>query len=498
MPKAPTNRTKPQAAKSGRKNGPKKTVVAPGKPRVQVSFESKDSGKKSDSLKQDDVKGKGRAEVDEDVAMSSTEIKTDDEEDQKPDISKLNNSGASSRKPVPTKNEKFLVIAGSYEKNMYGLEIDVKDYKSSDPETSPLRVKPIFIFPAHLSCIKTMKASPGGGKFLATGSDDEFVKVWDLRRRKEIGSLSQHIGMVFLSSVLPLTSLDWALLRSLKGHSGRVNCIDVHPSGKVALSVGKDKTLKMWDLMRGRGAASLALGAESTLTSHEIDPPEADVVKFAPDGNHFGILLPTGIDVYTTRMAKVGSVTYNRRLHDIVFVKIGEVKYLLTGTEEGKLLVYQLDLSPESIENETACRLLGTLGGHSNRIKAVSHMTMHLDDGPVDFITTVSSDGKINIHDLTRASRILQATTLSQNEDVQPVASYDTKGSRLVCCCTAEVFRGKTSAQVKGEVKDEGAAKDEDGSDEDEDEFYEPNGELQSDQEEEEIEDEDEYEMEEE
>ena len=53
---------------------------------------------------------------------------------------------------------------------------------------------------------------------------------------------------------------DWAVLRSLKGHKGRVNSLSVHPSGKVALSVGKDRTLYMWDLMRGRRAASMKLG----------------------------------------------------------------------------------------------------------------------------------------------------------------------------------------------------------------------------------------------
>src|ERR1700722_16969431 len=53
---------------------------------------------------------------------------------------------------------------------------------------------------------------------------------------------------------------DWVVLRSLKGHKGRVNCVAVHPSGKVALSVGNDKTLRMWDLMRGRSSASTKLG----------------------------------------------------------------------------------------------------------------------------------------------------------------------------------------------------------------------------------------------
>lgn len=39
-----------------------------------------------------------------------------------------------------------------------------------------------------------------------------------------------------------------------------MNCVDVHPSGKVALSVGKDRMLRMWDMMRGRGVASVKLG----------------------------------------------------------------------------------------------------------------------------------------------------------------------------------------------------------------------------------------------
>lgn len=76
---------------------------------------------------------------------------------------------------------------------------------------------------------------------------------------------------------------DWALLRSLKGHSGRVNCIDVHPSGKVALSVGKDKTLKMWDLMRGRGAASLALGVGESICAFAL--------LFSPLTNRLGVVL---------------------------------------------------------------------------------------------------------------------------------------------------------------------------------------------------------------
>ena len=57
-----------------------------------------------------------------------------------------------------------------------------------------MTLRPIFIFPAHVSCVKAVSGSPMGGKWLATGSVDEIVKVWDLRRRKEIGGLMQHEG----------------------------------------------------------------------------------------------------------------------------------------------------------------------------------------------------------------------------------------------------------------------------------------------------------------
>lgn len=90
--------------------------------------------------------------------------------------------------PTPaTPASTFKIIAGSYEKLLYGLE---GTYADGDDKPT---LTPIFIFPAHLSWVKAAAASPGG-KWLATGSEDEFVKVWDLRRRKEVGSLSQHQG----------------------------------------------------------------------------------------------------------------------------------------------------------------------------------------------------------------------------------------------------------------------------------------------------------------
>lgn len=128
--------------------------------------------------------------------------------------------------PVRVSPGSFVVIAGSYEKLLYGIEGSYASSSSSTfthgTEAARPDVAPVFIFPAHLAYVKCIAASPGG-KWLATGSEDEFIKVWDLRRRKEVGSLSQHSGM---SSLLPAVLWHlWAstasLLRCMYSQSAR-------------------------------------------------------------------------------------------------------------------------------------------------------------------------------------------------------------------------------------------------------------------------------------
>ena len=97
----------------------------------------------------------------------------------------------------------FKIIAGSYEKLLYGLEGTILLHPD---EEYTFDLNPIFIFPAHVSCIKAVAASPMGGKWLATGSGDEIVKVWDLRRKKEVGGLMHHEGNYF---VLPHLFFPW-------------------------------------------------------------------------------------------------------------------------------------------------------------------------------------------------------------------------------------------------------------------------------------------------
>lgn len=207
--------------------------------------------------------------------------------------------------PTPAAPSTFIVSAGSYERLLYGLSCTF--VAGEEAGLVKLQVTPVFSFPAHLSSIKSVASSvlvsPGtgserkvGGKYLVSGGTDEIIKVWDLKRKKEVGSLDGEatgelisvlalcdltqtlalLGTITCLRFVPQRNMllaastesaitiyrvrDWVLLRSLKAHKGRVNSVDAHPDGRVALSVGQDKMLRMWDLVAGKAVATLKLG----------------------------------------------------------------------------------------------------------------------------------------------------------------------------------------------------------------------------------------------
>ncbi|KAI1790232.1 WD40 repeat-like protein [Ganoderma leucocontextum] len=370
-------------------------------------------------------------------------------------------SDPSSSTSLPTS---FKVVTGSYEKLLYGLEGTV----CSDSAEYTFNLKPIFIFPAHVSCIKSVAVSPQGGKWLATGSADEIIKVWDLRRRKELGGLMQHQGSIthlefpsrshLLSAsedgtLCLFRARDWAVLREMKGHKGRVNSVAVHRSCKVALSVGKDRTLRMWDLMRGKGSASTKIGKEGEL------------VRWSTDGSIFAVQAQNTIDIYSTDMEHLHTITHPSRLHDIKFCKRveGEGDLLLAGAEDKKLTVY--DVPKDRTKPPT---IVAEMVGHTNRVKAVDTIQIALPEGAsrpsTTLVCTISSDGKVRLHDLAALPASAQEKT-----QLQPVTEYDTKGTRLTCLALADGDVAASPATT-GKRKREAAA-DEDEVEDDEDEL---------------------------
>ncbi|KAM6497263.1 WD40-repeat-containing domain protein [Amanita muscaria] len=364
-----------------------------------------------------------------------------DEDESEQDVKKPKDKGkakavSAAKSSLP---KSFVIVAGTYEKLLYGVGAHVSTKSPSNQ--LQFNLKPIFAFPAHVSCIKSVAASPHGGKWLATGSADEIIKVWDLRRRKEIGGLMHHQGSItdlhfpsrshLLSASEDGTlclfhARDWTVSRALKGHKARVNSVAVHPSGKVALSVGKDRTLRMWDLLRGKGCASTKLGKEGEL------------VRWSTEGSMFVVQAGSTMDIYDTAMKPLHSITHPSRLHDVKFsLRVsGEGEVLLAGAEDKKLSVYEVSPDPN-----TTPRIIAELVGHDRRVKALETMTIQLPSSMTQrqstiIVCTASSDGKIRVFDLAPLPELGAETETPVQ--IEPVAEYDTKGTRLTCITLAD------------------------------------------------------------
>ncbi|EUC59145.1 MAK11 protein (maintenance of killer toxin-encoding satellite M1 dsRNA), related protein, putative [Rhizoctonia solani AG-3 Rhs1AP] len=344
---------------------------------------------------------------------------------------------------VTTPPSAFKIVVGTYEKLLYGLEGQVVDEPESEGKFS-VTLTPIFIFPAHVACVRAVAASPQGGKWLATGSTDEIVKVWDLRRRKEVGGLVQHQGSItrlsfpsrshLLSAsedgTLALFSTrDWALLRTLKGHKGRVNDVSMHPSGKLALSVGKDRTLRMWDMMRGKGSASTKLGKEGEL------------VRWSVRGKLFVVQAGPTLEIFQTDMTLLDTITHASRVHDVKFWTTDDKdtqEFLLVAGEDKLVTVYQ-------ISDKERSRVIAKFEGHTNRVKALDVIQLTSPgskDQKINLMSSASSDGIIFIYDLSQIP--LNSNTDDSVPRLKPITSYDTKGSRLVCLTMADGDPPKT------------------------------------------------------
>ncbi|CEG73450.1 hypothetical protein RMATCC62417_08829 [Rhizopus microsporus] len=308
---------------------------------------------------------------------------------------------------LTAEEEDFRVIVGTYERLLYGLNVNWIQEKTK------LRLEPIFIIPAHTGCIRTVSV---GGHFLASGSSDEIIRLYDVKKRKEYGSLGGHHsgditdikfhGKYMLSASEDHTinlwrTKDWEYLKTLKGHKAKVNSMAIHPTGKIALSVGTDRCAIVWNLMTGKKASINKLGRD-----------EGMIVLWNTTGDKYAIMFDKKINVYNVSDAQVATtMSHTSKFHTIKYFVLNDEEYLISGHEDKIIRIW--NLSGECIKE---------IKGHKLRVKALT--VIKCDEKTL--CASASSDGVVKCWDL---ESIVQSES---KDEFECLGEYDTK-CRITC-----------------------------------------------------------------
>ncbi|XP_062617383.1 p21-activated protein kinase-interacting protein 1-like [Saccostrea cucullata] len=309
------------------------------------------------------------------------------------------------------------VVVGTYEEILLGFRVVVvgKDFQ----------LEPSFTDHSHSGCIKHLAVSRKG--ILASGGTDETIQLFNLKKRSQLGSLGHHSGSLtwlqfFNNTHLFSASEDgtlciwktytWECLKTLRGHKGPVLSLSVHPSGKLALTVGQDKTLRTWNLITGKSAYITNIKRA------------ADIVCWSPSGHFYAVVFANKVDVYKLETGSVcSSWTTEHRVNSLAFVNDNVVLY---GGEGGVVSFYDINNNTE----------LASVSADVNRIRGICAVKSDPAEEDKYYVFTASSDGFIKMFSLT---------TKEEKVNMKLLASHNA-GFRLTCIT---VMAPQTSEEEK-------------------------------------------------
>ncbi|XP_066480443.1 p21-activated protein kinase-interacting protein 1 isoform X2 [Tiliqua scincoides] len=268
------------------------------------------------------------------------------------------------------------LIGGCYEQVLFGFAVQ--------PREENWAAVPDFTHHAHSASLSTVAVND---RYVVTGSKDETMQIYDMKKKIECGALLQHNGTVtcleFYGSAHLLSGAEdgvmciwdtkkWECLKSIKAHKGHVTSLSIHPSGKLALSVGTDKTLRTWNLVEGRSAFIKNV------------KQNAHLVKWSPNGETYVVVIANKADMYKLETASVfGTIVAEKRISSVKFIT--DCILAIVGDEE---FVRLFDCESQ--------KCLCEFKAHENRIKEISSFEME----GFHVLVTASSDGFIKMWSL--------------------------------------------------------------------------------------------------
>ena len=167
--------------------------------------------------------------------------------------------------------------------------------------------------------------SPNGTS-LASGSEDNLVRIWDLTSSKKPILLRKHTGWVNVLAFSPdgkilasgstdKTVVLWdtttgELLATLKGHINGIAALTFSPDGALFVSGSTDGTIKFWDTVSGKLVSNRITGHTEWVKT----------LSFINDSNTLASVAFNGIISFWDLKTLQKTDTQMKRLHDLLYI----------------------------------------------------------------------------------------------------------------------------------------------------------------------------------
>lgn len=307
------------------------------------------------------------------------------------------------------------ICAGGYDGTVAGLSLRAD-------EEDLLSLTANFAYSAHIGAVRSAALL---GSTLVTGGADETIRIYDLAKKVERGTLFQHNGTVnalhfardgprnlLLSAgddaaICVWQVTDWRCLKRLSGHQAAVLDVAVHPSARVALSVSKDRSLYMWNMLRGKVAFSAKTKGGA-----------ASCVGWAPGGEKYFLVCGKTVTLSTVEGRDVSTFAHG---WEVLAATCLDDDCLATAGEEKFVRVWDARTPKKSV---VACR-------HGSRVKDVAFVDslllsadscggvkvwdVRVADRPR--LETSVGGGDMRLTSMTAASEVRDAGMLTKEDD---------------------------------------------------------------------------------
>lgn len=276
-----------------------------------------------------------------------------------------------------------VLIFGTYEGGVVGFDVEMN-------ADDGVKLNQFVSTPCHIGCVR---AACSAGRYAVTGGTDELINVFDLTKRCHLGNMggSVHTSTITALALSESTGLlvsgcedgqiavtrlkDFQTMKSFKGHKSSILGLSVHPSGKMALSISSDNTLRMWDLTRGTCAAVRTVcPVKRPNTGRGVVSMAHMDVRYTPEGSRYVLLLPGGrAEICSSSSMEVGEYE-----GEITAITPLNEETFLAGNSKGGLFVLRITgdnlVSVGAASEEVHCsRIRGIVGisdGHAASVCA--------------------------------------------------------------------------------------------------------------------------------